>query len=188
MRISLLQFKVDEKLLFSFHMFTRKRIRRLCIAIVYNLMDFGRLARLFNFSSWRLRASTTPTFPLRANLWLRTNFASIWNKKKRKRLNSATKNLSSIHWARDWKWNALTPKVDSWILRCGFLMPLRWALRSAKKTHKINNKFGQMQMKSRYLMFSKLWISFTFRVQLVQLTLVVICVILWLGHFCISTL
>lgn len=160
-------------------------------------MDFGRLARLFNFSSWNLRASTTPTFPLRANLWLRTNFASIWN--KRKAIKQCNQNgffylaNNRLGWAKHKESKVhLHPRlirescaVAAWY-RCGEPCGLQ-----KTTTHKITNKFGQMEMKSCQLIFqnyeilSHSWCAWHF---MVKLTLIVICMVLWLGHFCISTL
>lgn len=51
----------------------------------------------------------------------------------------------------------LTPKVDSWILRCGFLMPLRWALRSKNKHNEKKNKSISTDRSTNAFLF---WIQY----------------------------
>lgn len=65
---------------FIFYSFFVETAQQMLSSVIHNLIGAALLARSAFFASWRLRASTTPTLPLRAKRWLRTNLASIWNK------------------------------------------------------------------------------------------------------------
>lgn len=56
--------------------------------------------------------------------------------KKKKWMNRCGRRIQECTDIAEWMW-IRTPNVDSWTLRIGFLMPLRWALRSAKRKRSI---------------------------------------------------
>lgn len=77
----------------------------LWFSVIYNLIGAAFFARSAFFASCRLRASTTPTLPLRAKRWLRTNFASIWNELRNKKKKCHVISTHSIYSSDcHWKW------------------------------------------------------------------------------------
>lgn len=80
--------------------FCKKKTRStdgLWFSVIYNLIGADFFARSAFFASCRLRASTTPTLPLRAKRWLRTNFASIWNELRNQKNATWLAPTSTVH-------------------------------------------------------------------------------------------
>lgn len=134
----------------------------------YSFTGLGRVCWLAFFSTWRLRASTTPTLPLRANRWLRTNLASIW----------ALEKIYGI--SKCWRWNWTAQYVHPGSTR-GPYGSAAWC--------RCDGPCGLFEERgvAQQIKLVEVWAqpgqrSGTGTIFRRKLTLVVVGVILWLGH------